>query len=371
MTNEIASIISEPQISTTTSRRFNSSLESLFSWQITASSHFNEELESLANKLTHISSIRTVSKYMIILIGLPATGKSTISKHLIEYLKDADTTSNIRCQTFNAGDVRREEKSLDLTRDKTEDIFDPINSDRKEEFAKTAFNEAICSLNNDNCDIGIFDATNSTKQRRKYLFKELRAFNHNTHSKFSISPIVMHITCSNMKFVRYNVHQKAFNADYFDKQYESSIRDFAKRLNQYYTQFIPYTVGEFDHMHSNSSYDSHHGIFYFHIANAGSTETSNIIKYSNIASQETKKLITALNYFTVNYAIMFGKQYISKVKNFSRLPKIINSNHYNLCKTIKELSRLKLLNRVIDDDYIKKLPRFQEINNITEQLLHN
>lgn len=366
MTNEISSINSEPQISATTSRRFNSSLESLFSWPITASSHHNEELESLANKFTNMSSMRTVSKYIIILIGLPAAGKSTISKHLIEYLKESDTTSNIRCQTFNAGDVRRKEKSLDLTQDEAEDIFDPRNSDRKEEFAKIAFNETLYSLNNDNCDIGIFDATNSTKQRRKYLFKELRAFNHSVHSKFSISPIVMHVTCSDMQFVRYNVHQKAFNADYFDKQYESSIRDFAKRLNQYYTQFVPYTVDEFDHMHSNSSYNGHHGTFYFHIANAGSTTTSNIIKYSNMTSQETKNLITALNHFTSNYSMIFGKQYISKVKNFSRLPKIFSSNHYNLGKAIKELSRLRLLNRVINENYFKTLPRFQEINNITE-----
>ncbi|KAG0670212.1 hypothetical protein C6P45_002685 [Maudiozyma exigua] len=367
MTNEITTVGSELQLSATTSRRINSSLESLFSHPISTSSHPNDEYESLMHKLTSMSSTRDVSKYMIILIGLPAAGKSTVSGHLIKFLKETNTTLNIRCQMFNAGDVRRKEKTLQIAQDETEDIFDPKNSDRREEFAKVAFNSALDALNNDKCDISIFDATNSTKQRRKYLFNELRSFNHSLNSKFVISPIVMHITCSDKKFVRYNVHHKAFNADYFDKQYESSIKDFARRLTHYYTQFVPYTEDEFDHMHSNCLYDNHHGIFYFHIANAGSTATTNIIKYSNMASYDTVKLITALDHFTTNYAAMFGKQYISKVKSFTQFSKVISSNHYNFSNALKELSRLKLLRSVIDDNYFKKLPRFYEINRILEE----
>ncbi|CAB4256813.1 similar to Saccharomyces cerevisiae YOL136C PFK27 6-phosphofructo-2-kinase, catalyzes synthesis of fructose-2,6-bisphosphate [Maudiozyma barnettii] len=378
MNFETLSIVSEPKLFTCIKYRLNSSAESLFSSPIDTTSHFSsngkpisplcqDELGSTLTKFTDLDSMRLFSKYMIILIGLPAAGKSTVSRHLIKYLQDTKTTAHIRCKTFNAGDFRRKEKKIELTNEQLEDIFDPKNSDKKEEYARIAFNEALQDLDNDICDIGIFDATNSTKLRRKYLFDEIKSFNHNSSSNFSVSPIILHVTCSDKKFIRYNIHHKSFNADYFGKQYDLSVKDFAKRLKQYYTQFVPYTMDEFNHILSYSSPDSHHGTFYFHVANAGSTSTTNIVEYSNMASRETRNLIKALHHFTTNYIVIFGSQYISKVKGFFKVSQVVSSNKLNVKKSFQQLSRLKVLNSIINDSYFKKLKNFHLINNITHK----
>lgn len=68
---------------------------------------------------------------MIVLIGLPATGKSTISSHLIQCLKNNPLTNSLRCKVFNAGKIRRQiscatiSKPLLLSNTSSEDLFNP------------------------------------------------------------------------------------------------------------------------------------------------------------------------------------------------------------------------------------------------------
>ncbi|CCE61124.1 hypothetical protein TPHA_0A00390 [Tetrapisispora phaffii CBS 4417] len=172
------------------------------------------------------------NKFVIILVGLPATGKSTIASHLIHYLKKQQSSRHLRCTVFNAGSVRRTMCKKNLV----DELFNQKHSNLKEEFAKITLHNLLESIDNDECDIAIFDATNSNLKRREYVVQELDAYNQNSNT-FTIIPMILQITCHNRDFIRYNIHNKSFNEDYFDKSYKFAITSFSNRVKNYYSQF--------------------------------------------------------------------------------------------------------------------------------------
>ncbi|MCG8711140.1 hypothetical protein JHU04_004536, partial [Brenneria sp. 4F2] len=119
-------------------------------------------------------------------------------------------------------------------------------------------------------DVAIFDATNSRVNRRRFVFDEICSYNQKRNTRFCITPIVLQISCSDHDFIKFNVHNKSFNADYFDKPYEYAVRDFAKRMRNYHSQFTPFTEEEFRQV-SNlvKAHGLDYGVFFFNIVNAG------------------------------------------------------------------------------------------------------
>ncbi|KAL6951051.1 hypothetical protein ACO0QE_000343 [Hanseniaspora vineae] len=192
-------------------------------------------------------------KYIIILTGLPASGKSTLCKSLIDYLHNnrSNTSKDLKIEIFNAGKIRRSDSigkfntMLKLANNSNEDLFNPKNSKKKEIYAKLALSKLFNKI--DDLDIAIFDATNSTPARRKLVIEEIN--NHivktsMSNSDISFIPIILQIQCFNKNFIKYNVHNKTFNEDYFDKPYSFALKDFAKRLKYYKSQYVSMSVGE-------------------------------------------------------------------------------------------------------------------------------
>lgn len=192
-------------------------------------------------------------KYIIILTGLPASGKSTLCKSLIDYLHNnrSNTSKDLKIEIFNAGKIRRSDSvgkfntMLKLANNSNEDLFNPKNSKKKEIYAKLALSKLFNKI--DDLDIAIFDATNSTPARRALVIEEIN--NHIvktsiSNSDISFVPIILQIQCFNKNFIKYNVHNKTFNEDYFDKPYSFALKDFAKRLKYYQSQYVSMSVEE-------------------------------------------------------------------------------------------------------------------------------
>ena len=104
-------------------------------------------------------------KLIIILVGLPARGKSFISNKLCKYLN----WCNIKTKIFNVGKLRREKYNFN---DST--FFDSLNDEYNQirlNLSMELYDNLLNWLKIDNNNIGIFDATNTDKNKRKLLFE--------------------------------------------------------------------------------------------------------------------------------------------------------------------------------------------------------
>lgn len=312
------------------------------------------------------STGKKIDKYVVILVGLPAVGKSTVANHLIQYLAQNVSTKNLRCKIFNAGNIRRKlNTTMTLANNSAEDLFNPKNSDKKAVYAKIAFDNIINDINDNICDLAIFDATNSTKKRRNLIYDQISQFNNNNNNttNFNLCPIVLQITCSDKNFIKFNIHNKTFNEDYFNQPYESSIRDFSKRLYQYHSQFVPYTVEEFDSTSQNLFTDTN--CFYFHLFNIGLSESINKTSLCETISRQTTLLFYVFQNFIKNYAILFGSKYMSNVKDFYNVPKVISNNNFKVLKSVEHIQRLKILSEIVNQVYfmnLDKSPAFEPLH---------
>lgn len=156
-------------------------------------------------------------KLIIILVGLPARGKSYTSNHINRFLNWCD----LKCKVFNSGNYRRD--ILGGFQDSTFfDFSKEENFNKKEEISKTCFNDLINWLEKDG-DIAIFDATNSTKERRKYLIDNNK----------NINTIFIELITDDQDIITKNLYLKRLSPDYFNKDKDFALNDFKKRQNFY------------------------------------------------------------------------------------------------------------------------------------------
>lgn len=287
---------------------------------------FNPPRDSRRRSITTLGGGEKGSKFVFILVGLPAVGKSTISAQLIRFLQSNPATHSLRCSVFNAGKVRRKmsfknlgKLSMELANNSSDDLFNPKNTEKKEKYARITLDKLLQELDSDVCDVGIFDATNSRVQRRQFVFEELCSYNQNPESKFHVTPIVLQITCDDESFIRYNVHKKSFNEDYFDKPYEYAVRDFARRLKNYYSQFTPFSTKEFNAIVKMiSDRGLAHGLFAYNIVNTGLVPSKHLNNnhFPLKCAKEVIQMVNLVENFVEHYTRMFGYSYIERVKEF-------------------------------------------------------
>merc|ERR1719330_501707 len=98
---------------------------------------------------------------IIVMVGLPARGKTYIAKKLTRYLN----WIGVNTKVFNAGDYRRNINE-DQAKKPKHNFFDPNNACAKairEQGMEDALEDAINWLKSGNGDVAIFDATNTTR----------------------------------------------------------------------------------------------------------------------------------------------------------------------------------------------------------------
>ena len=154
-------------------------------------------------------------KLIIVLVGLPARGKSYTSNHINRFLNWCD----FKCKVFNSGNYRRD--ILGGFQDSTFfDFSKEENFNKKEEISKICFNDLISWLE-EGGDIAIFDATNSTKERRNYLIDNNK----------NINTIFIELITDDQDIITKNLDLKRLSPDYLNKDKDFALNDFLKRQN--------------------------------------------------------------------------------------------------------------------------------------------
>ena len=197
-----------------------------------------------------IASIDVGSKLVIVMVGLPARGKSYITNKLTRYLNWLQHD----CRVFNVGNTRRKDKlnagpetqplpdstTPTETRSPTESrspqqhdaaFFNPDNKDStalREKWAMDTLDQLLDYVINGTGSVGIFDATNSTKTRRRRILKQIQE-----RSKGELKVLFLESICSDPSIIESNIRLKLSGPDYKDMDPKIALNDFVGRLHNY------------------------------------------------------------------------------------------------------------------------------------------
>ncbi|KAH8677413.1 6-phosphofructo-2-kinase [Xylariales sp. PMI_506] len=228
------------------------------------------------------------AKLVIIMVGLPARGKSYITKKIKRYLAWQQHNTRI----FNVGNRRRvavgmpsptkptrpkpdsplqvakillngNEQKLDSPTsnpkepsewnlndpnasqlDQSANFFDPKNAEAakiREQFAIDTLNELLDYLITGGGSVGILDATNSTLERRQKLWDHIKA------REPMLNILFVESVCKNPDILEANMRLKLSGPDYKDKDPVKSLADFKARVQQYESAYVPLGDYEEDH----------------------------------------------------------------------------------------------------------------------------
>lgn len=198
----------------------------------------------------HIASVDVGSKLVIVMVGLPARGKSYITNKLTRYLNWLQHD----CRVFNVGNTRRMDKENVLgpaqkplpdtntplpqarspetkASSHMADFFNPENkasTELREKWAMDTLDNLLTWVLEGHGSVGILDATNSTKKRRLKVLKRIQE-----RSKGELKVLFMESICSDPAILDTNIRLKLSGPDYKDMDPEVALRDFVGRLRNY------------------------------------------------------------------------------------------------------------------------------------------
>lgn len=166
-------------------------------------------------------------KLVIIMVGLPARGKTFLSLRLERYLD----WQGYKVKIFNVGSYRRNILGAESS---SSDFFDPDKKEftkERENISKLCFNDLVSWIK-DGGNIGIYDATNVTLSRRKYLIKECE--------KNNLGYVFVENICDKRKILDDIIDIKIKNSpDYKNKDIDWAKKDFEERMIHYGKVYSP------------------------------------------------------------------------------------------------------------------------------------
>ncbi|CEJ02414.1 hypothetical protein RMCBS344292_16420 [Rhizopus microsporus] len=174
------------------------------------------------------------SKLVVIMVGLPARGKSYIVKKLRRYLNWLQYETKV----FNVGNARRVNEASHQ-HDQSANFFDPKNKEGakiRDELALMVLEQLIDWLKSGG-RVAIHDATNSTIQRRKLLIDRLSR-------EPEIKILLLESVCTDKNVLERNFRLKLSGPDYKDKDPVAALSDFRHRVANYERAYEP--VGEWE-----------------------------------------------------------------------------------------------------------------------------
>jgi len=161
---------------------------------------------------------------VMVMVGLPARGKSFVSKKLERFLK----WRGIQARIFNVGETRRKHGG-----DHSASFFDPTNSSTREAIAQGVLDELIEWLGaSSDTAAAIFDATNSTVARRDSISARIR------QRLAGCAVVFVESVCDDPVILERNLLQKVrCSPDYRDADAENALNDLRERVRQYELQY--------------------------------------------------------------------------------------------------------------------------------------
>ncbi|MBX7197613.1 MAG: 6-phosphofructo-2-kinase/fructose-2,6-bisphosphatase [Sandaracinaceae bacterium] len=165
------------------------------------------------------------------MVGLPARGKTHIARRLARYLSWLGYTTRV----FNVGNYRRAR----LGSQKDHHFFDPNNAEAsaaRAEVAQIALDDMIAWFVDDG-EVGIYDATNSTRERRKQVADRCRQAGHQV--------VFVESLCEDEEVIESNIRQtKLHMPDYANADPERAVADFRQRIANYARVYEPVDASE-------------------------------------------------------------------------------------------------------------------------------
>lgn len=181
----------------------------------------------------------TAPKLVIVMVGLPARGKSYISRKLARYLN----WLQLETRVFNAGQTRRKGPVSNSEGDPPSNVhlshpakfFDPTDGDavaRRDEIALRTLDELLNWLLQARSSVGILDATNSTVQRRQAVSDRIRK-----KAGPNVELLFLESCCYDRGLLEKNVQLKLSGPDYRQHEAESALVDFRQRIELYESKY--------------------------------------------------------------------------------------------------------------------------------------
>ncbi|KAL7666419.1 6-phosphofructo-2-kinase domain-containing protein [[Candida] zeylanoides] len=172
--------------------------------------------------ISHVENVRVC----VVMVGLPARGKSLIAQKIVRYL----SWLSIKSKCFNVGTYRR---SLAAAGDNADavsaDFFDPQNQDgvdARQSAVDAAVRDMMQWFAHETGVVAILDATNSTRKRRS----EILALCRDNY----IEPMFLESWCNDQELVLQNIHDvKTTSPDYVHTSAEFATADFLRRISLY------------------------------------------------------------------------------------------------------------------------------------------
>ncbi|MGF1468782.1 MAG: bifunctional nucleoside/nucleotide kinase/histidine phosphatase family protein [Sandaracinaceae bacterium] len=165
----------------------------------------------------------------LVLVGLPARGKTHMARRLRRYL----SWLGYRTEVFNVGNVRRRQ----VGPRKLHGFFDPGNEagQAARQAAARATLDEMLAFFAEGGEVGVYDATNSTRERRAWVAARLRAH--------GLAVVFVESVCEDESVIESNIRQtKLHSPDYAGMDPEEAVRDFRQRIAHYVRAYEP--VGE-------------------------------------------------------------------------------------------------------------------------------
>ncbi len=191
-----------------------------------------------------------------IMVGLPARGKTYVSRKLSLYF----SWLGYETRSFNVGSYRRAKYGSD----KKHEFFDPHNEQGREmrhQAASAAMADLItwldASLQTDSTSdnqgrLAIYDATNSTRERREWILTRLLL-----DLRLSSQDIVfVELVCNDPTIIQSNILQVKLNSpDYRQEQDpDAAVADFEKRIEHYMSSYQTIQEHEYDQVQKFSQH---------------------------------------------------------------------------------------------------------------------
>ncbi|XP_040399678.1 6-phosphofructo-2-kinase/fructose-2,6-bisphosphatase 1 isoform X4 [Cygnus olor] len=164
---------------------------------------------------------------MVIMVGLPARGKTYISRKLTRYLNWIGTPTRV----FNVGQYRREAvqsyKSYEFFRHDNEEAMHI-----RRQCALAALQDVRAYLSSEEGQVAVFDATNTTRERRALILQFARE---NGYKVLFVESI-----CDDPAIIEENIKQvKLSSPDYKGCAPEEVVADFLQRIECYKATYEP------------------------------------------------------------------------------------------------------------------------------------
>ncbi|KAL8786365.1 MAG: hypothetical protein Q9195_008230 [Heterodermia aff. obscurata] len=160
------------------------------------------------------------TRIAVIMVGLPARGKSLIAQKVVRYL----AWLSIPAKCFNVGSYRRND-----TPQPTAEFFSKGNSEgerMRHAAAQAAVNDMVKWFDSGEGVVAILDATNSTKSRRGWVAERCEANR--------IQTLFVESKCDNEDIIMANIMEvKTTSPDYTGQDPEDASRDFLNRIREY------------------------------------------------------------------------------------------------------------------------------------------